>query len=151
VALAKLRERRPAAPLIALVLAGFITGALLPTRLHWSEPRPFAHTMSRLFSLRSGSGALRVRQYGETDAIMRSHWWSGIGLDGWGRAMRAHDPELAVNCVPHSDYLRVLADGGVPAEAGLLLWLGGTMWLAWRRQRRLAGMLALVSALAVIS
>jgi hypothetical protein len=117
----------------ALVLGGFFAAAVVPVRLQWREAEPMAATAGRLLDLGSGSGALRLRQYAEGGSLLAAHWF-GMGADQWNPTVRGDDPELAKNSIPSSDYLRFACDGGLPALAAFLTFLGAAMVAAWRRR-----------------
>jgi hypothetical protein len=135
----------------ALVLLGMVAASVVPLQLRWVEERPYVSTMAHVVDLGSGSGAVRVKHYRETFAVLRGHWWRGLGPGSWSRLVVARDPSLVGNFVPNSDYLRYLCDGGLPALAAFL-GLGVTVAvLAWRSRRGAGGEpLAVVTSLGVI-
>jgi O-antigen ligase len=145
--------RRPRALGVALVVAGILLATVLPTRLAWREANPFTATLSRTVELTSGSGELRVRQYEATLRMLdgRHAWWTGVGAGGWQAAVHARDPAAARNGIPHSDYLRVLSDGGVPALAALAVLLLAATVAAWRRRREMPDLAVFVGVLALVA
>ncbi|HEY5932983.1 MAG TPA: O-antigen ligase family protein, partial [Kofleriaceae bacterium] len=146
------RGRRAVAA--ALVVAGVLLATVMPNRLVWKEANPFAATLARAVDLDGGSGQLRVRQYRATLQVLdaREAWWTGLGPGVWQAAVRAEDRALARNRIPHSDYLRVLSDGGVPALGTLGLVLFAAAIASWRRRREnpeLAGFLGVLAIVAL--
>jgi O-antigen ligase len=138
---------------VAVVVAGIVLATLLPTQLAWKEANPFTATLSRTVELGSGSGELRVRQYEATIAMLgaRHAWLTGVGPGGWQRAVHRLDPGAARNGVPHSDYLRVISDGGVPALAMLGIVLLAAIAAAWRRRREMPDLVGFIGVLALVA
>jgi len=116
-------QRRALATALATLCLAMLLAAVVPTRLQWREHDPYRATAARLVDLRSGSGALRVRQYRETLELVRGRLLVGLGPGRWQENIARRDATLAINRNPHSDYLRALADGGLPSVAGLCLLL----------------------------
>jgi len=135
----------------ALLALGAAMAGLVPTRLHWQESRPHAATLTRIVDLHDGSGRYRVRQYGETLALVAPRWMTGLGPGNWQQEIRARDPQLGINRVPHSDYLRVISDGGAPALFSLAAIYVAAAVLAWRRRHDSPEGFAFVIALVVTS
>jgi O-antigen ligase/polysaccharide polymerase Wzy-like membrane protein len=113
---------------LAVFAVAMLAAAVVPTRLQWREAQPYRATVARLLDVRSGSGAVRVRQYLETfDLVVRRAGW-GLGPGRWREEIARRDQTLAINHNPHSDFLRALADGGVVSLAGLLaLFIGASI------------------------
>jgi hypothetical protein len=123
---------------------GLLLGAALSANLRWAEKRPYAASLSRLADLDAGSGAMRAAQYRETAAMLtdQEKWWTGLGPGRWQQTMVLKDRHLASNTAPHSDCLRLLADGGIPLLlVGLLTLLGIGMRLLPERELAPAGSL----------
>lgn len=135
----------------ALVLAGVLLAAVMPTRLAWNEAHPFTSTLSRAVDLEDGSGQLRVRQYAATLGVLdsRGAWLTGLGPGAWQAAVRAQDRAIAKNRVPHSDYLRVLSDAGAPALGGLCILLVAAALAAWRLRREHPELVVFLGVLAL--
>jgi O-antigen ligase len=119
---------------LGLIAAGAIVATILPTRLGWRDEHPYSNTIAHLVDVQSGSGALRLSQYRQTAEAIGSNWLHGLGPGRWRSALRSKDAQLSINTVPHSDYLRVVADGGVLSLLGLLGALGFAAWRSWRRR-----------------
>lgn len=137
----------------AIVVGGALLATVLPARLAWGEAHPFESTLSRAFDLGGGSGELRVRQYRATIAMLGDHdaWWTGIGAGGWQSAVLPIDPRATLNRIPHSDYARAAADGGIPALATLCVLLLAGAAAAWRRRREAPDLAVFVGVLALIA
>ncbi len=137
----------------ATVLAGVLLATVLPTRLSWHEQDPYAATLARAVDLETGSGALRVRQYATTLRVLdaRGAWWTGLGPGSWQSVVRAEDRAIARNRIPHSDYLRVLSDGGVPALAALCITLIVAAAAAWQRRRDNPELCVFIGVLALVA
>jgi len=119
----------------ALVLFGGIAlSTLIPTKLRWSDPNPIRSTFTRLFDVSSGSGAYRIRQYFYTWRLVRNDWGFGVGPGHWQDGIRRFGGSLAVNRIAHSDYVRALADGGVPAAGALVAAYATAIVLGWKRR-----------------
>lgn len=117
-------DRRALRVGLALFAFAALAGTVIPTRLHWREQNPYLATADRLFEVRSGSGALRIRQYVETFNLVAGRMLVGLGPGRWREEIARKDVALAINRNAHSDYLRALADGGLPSACGLLaLWI----------------------------
>lgn len=152
-ALSEAAHRGRRALAAALVVAGVLFATVLPTRLAWTEANPFASTLARTVDLVDGSGKLRVRQYRTTLHVLdtRDAWWTGFGPGAWQAEVRAEDRTLARNRIPHSDYLRTLSDGGIPALGALALTLLAAGIAAWRRRRAAPELAGFLGVLAVIA
>jgi len=118
--IAALASRRPRPFALALGIAlGVGVAVVVPTRLRWREAHPYADSAAHLVSVQEGSGALRLAQYRLVASQPRDAM-RGWGPGAWHRIAGAADAELGRNYVPHSDYLRLFCDGGLPALLGLL-------------------------------
>lgn len=134
-----------------IVIVGALIAALLPQRLQWREPSPYLRTAARLVDLRHGSGALRMQQYAETVRLLRGRELFGVGPGQWQHEMRTRDGTLAHNGVPHSDVIRIAADGGVVALSGFGFLLAAVAIGAWSRRRHAPDELAFIVALLATS
>jgi hypothetical protein len=144
-------ERRREAVVAALTLVAAVGLALvIPNRLHWREAQPYAATAGRLLDVENGSGAIRLQQHLQTPAVMKDHWLGGLGPGNWQRLMARRGGQLAINRIPHSEYLRALADGGLAALAALLFVLACAAHIAWTRRRNMPDALPFVVALCMI-
>ncbi len=132
-----------------LVLFGMVCASLVPTRLSWREPNPFATTLTSLLDLQHGSGALRLEQYRVTWSLLRGHLLDGLGMGSWQELMRKRAFDLGMNAFPSSDYLRLLCDGGIFALLLGCLSIGALISTAFRAQRSV--MLAPLAAWATVS
>jgi O-antigen ligase len=146
-------QRRRHVITAAALAVGFFCGAILPTTLNWKDERPLASTAAHLVDLSSGSGKFRLEHHAEMWRYAKEHPLVGAGPAGWRAAMlqAGGDPQLHLNPFPPSDYLRVLADGGVPALGALLIALVAAAVCAWHRRAEHPELAATLVALAIAS
>jgi O-antigen ligase len=146
------QRRRPGllGPL-ALLVAGAGLAAVLPSRLRWSEPSPYAASARRLVDLGAGSGAWRLAQYRTLPSLLGERWLLGLGPGRWRAAMERVDPLQTVEESPHSDYLREWADGGLAALVGLVGLLALGLGRSFRARSQAPDLPAALLAVGLIS
>lgn len=135
----------------AAVLVGALLAAAIPTNLEWTEESPYSATLSRTLNLKTGSGAIRLMQHEVTLRTLdaRDALWTGFGAGRWQAEVQVVDRRAARNRIPHSDYLRTLADAGIPALVALWAMLGAAGLIAWRRRADSPDGFVFVAVLAV--
>lgn len=130
----------------SLVILGAGFAVLVPNRLQWGSSTPYADTFSRLLDHQGGSGAARLVQSRNTARMASAHPLLGVGPGNWtieyGRYASPNDPSYTPdalapsNRLPHSDWLGMAAEWGLPAllvfAAAAALVLAG----AWRELGR---------------
>jgi tetratricopeptide (TPR) repeat protein len=107
---------------IAAALAAALAGASgLPDRF-----RP-----ESLASERQG----RLPMWRDGAAAARRYWFAGAGVGAFPEAFRRSHPFLTGQRVdhPHSDYLEILVEWGVPAGGALIAGLAALLVTRWRR------------------
>lgn len=135
--------RRARYALLLTIAAGVAATVVLPNRLRWTTASPLMQTMANLTNAREGSGHDRMVQYGYTMALAAAHPLMGVGFGNWhagytafvaGSGARINAEEI--NSLPSSDWIGILAEGGV---AGLVatLALGAVLLRAGVRRRPL--------------
>jgi O-antigen ligase len=144
-------DRRRIAWAVAAACLGALAAGIMPSRLSWQQAAPYRASLSRIFDFQTGSGRFRLEQHIETLKLLKEHALLGLGPGNWQPAMQSVRPALALNHTPHSEYLRALADGGVPALILLVLWMGSLAWLAWKARDNAPDALPVYAALAIIS
>jgi putative inorganic carbon (HCO3(-)) transporter len=126
------------------LVLGAIIAPLAPTTVEWASASPYRATASHLFDSRTGSGRGRVIQYLTTLKIFVDHPVLGVGPGNWSSAYPLYaslpDPSYdvratrAVNRLPNSDWLGLLAERGI---VGIVLLLGPMAVIGWRALRHL--------------
>ncbi|HEY2746213.1 MAG TPA: O-antigen ligase family protein [Polyangia bacterium] len=132
---------------VALAAVAVFGASQFRIRQEWVHPDKTSNlvTLQHLFDLKSGNGQLRMLEAHLTIEKVRATPLLGLGPGGWHRALHQR------NVCAHSDYIRVLADGGVVALAALALLYLAMGWAAARRFREAPEELAFVAALAILS
>jgi putative inorganic carbon (HCO3(-)) transporter len=141
------RSRLQVAAVVAVAALAVVAAAQLRIRQQWVHPDKLSNavTLRHLFDVQSGNGQARLWEDAQTIAKVGEAPVVGLGPGAWRRAVGTR-----AMC-PHSDYMRVLADGGVPALVALLLVFGAMSATALRRFRNEPEALAFVVALALVS
>jgi O-antigen ligase len=172
-AVCALAARRPpgrrAALLVGAAAAGVALAVVVPSQLRWKADSPYAETLRGITNFQSGSGHGRLVQYANTLRMAADHPVLGVGAGNW----TVHYPRYATpgdssfNAAlwlpttrePHSDWLAVAAQNGLPALLALLAALGIAAARGWTRARRArtvdeagagAALVCTVAALAVV-
>lgn len=131
-------RRRALARATVLTIAGTIAALFVPSQLSWHAGS--AH-----------GGAVRVQQYLVTLELAAHTLARGFGPGLWPHALARNGyAQLALDRHAHSDYLRALADGGLPCLAGLLIAGALLLQATWRTRKRHPDALAFAAALAVM-
>lgn len=144
-----------------LALAGAFAALALvvPTRLSWRSPTPYADTARSLFDGRNGSGAGRVVQARASVALLTERPLVGSGPGAWAsvylRVSPPGDPTVSrsslmpVNRLVTSDALAVLVEQGLVGTAAALALVGQLARTLWRRKEHAA--LAVLAVLLALS
>lgn len=114
--------------LVAISIGLVIT---LPNSLSWRSDSPYLGSLRTVADASSPSAQVRLVQYRNTLAMIREHPVLGIGPGNWtleyGKYTSAGDPAynnqflVPTNRLPHSDWLGIAAETGVPALLTLIL------------------------------
>ena len=68
--------------------------------------------------------------------MIRDHPFLGVGPFGFSRAVELYPhPESSLLTDPHSIYLRVAAEWGIPAAIIWFAWCYGWIWIMWPARR----------------
>jgi O-antigen ligase len=149
-------ERRTRAIGAGVLLAGALAAGIVPAKLAWTEANPYLSSLQHSVDVEGGSGRVRLAQHPMTFRALSQEdaWLKGFGPGNWQRAVHADDasaPMAAQNRIPHSDYLRTLADAGIFALAGLVALYATWLLGAWRKRREAPDRLAMAVSLIIMS
>lgn len=123
---------RRAARLGAAAVAGALAAWLLPNRLTWNSPSPYAESLRTIVDYRSGTGRGRLLQYANNMRIVRDHPVGGVGAGNWPVAYLAYAPPddptkqmgswlLPGQRLHNGDWIGYATELGVPGALFLLL------------------------------
>lgn len=142
---ARRRPGRRAALLAGAAAAGVVLALVVPSQLRWNADSPYADTLRGITNFQSGSGHGRLVQYANTLRMAADHPVLGVGAGNWTvhypRYATPGDSSFNANLwlpttrEPHSDWLAIAAQNGVPALLALLAALGLAAARGWRLAR----------------